>query len=247
MDRDHNGFLSDWERDADGDGIPNMDEGGNKDEARLPPGSSDSDPDYHDYGVFTSAYVDLASKQSAEPELLCAGINQVPYYCTDALQPTAIDTQKIDSLDWLSRRLRRRRHPRRRRRLRPRRRRQPGRVPAGDRPAAVPAPLRADQPLLPERRRAPVPRSAARTPTATASPTRDDTDDDGDRLPDDLERQLGTDPLRADTDGDGVTDGFEYYSALDLNSAARCPTRASGPTRTRSTRPTAPPTSTATA
>ena len=26
MDRDHNGFLSDFERDADGDGIPNMDE-----------------------------------------------------------------------------------------------------------------------------------------------------------------------------------------------------------------------------
>jgi hypothetical protein len=44
-----------------------------------------------------------------------------------------------------------------------------------------------------------------------------DTDDDGDGLPDDLERTIGTDPLRFDSDGDGVSDSFEYYSALDLN------------------------------
>jgi hypothetical protein len=61
MDRDHNGFLSDWERDADGDVIPNMDEGGNKDEARLITGQADTDLNYHDYGVFTGAYVGLAS------------------------------------------------------------------------------------------------------------------------------------------------------------------------------------------
>ena len=52
-------------------------------------------------------------------------------------------------------------------------------------------------------------------------PNRDDTDDDGDGLPDTLEQTLGTDSLRADTDSDGVSDGYEYWSALDLNGAAR--------------------------
>ena len=36
-----------------------------------------------------------------------------------------------------------------------------------------------------------------------------------------------------------MTDGWEYYSAKDLNIKAPCPTRASGPTRTRWTRLTA--------
>ena len=63
-------------------------------------------------------------------------------------------------------------------------------------------------------------RRPARTPTATGSPTRS-------------RSRIKTDPCNADTDGDGVPDGYEYESALDLNSA-RCRTRASGPTRTRS-------------
>ena len=219
MDRDHNGFLSDWERDADGDGIPNMDEGGNKDEARLTTGQSDTDPNYHDYGVFTGAYVTLASQQSAEPELLCAGINQVPYYCTDALQPTGIETQKIDTLDWLSADsdgdgIR-------------------DDVDDSDHDGIgnLAEYLQEIGQKPSQRHYAPInpcyPNADARLCLVGSQdtdgdgiPNRDDTDDDGDRLPDDLERQLGTDPLRADTDGDGVTDGFEYYSALDLNSAA---------------------------
>jgi hypothetical protein len=45
-------------------------------------------------------------------------------------------------------------------------------------------------------------------------------DTDGDLLPDVLEHQIGTDPCNKDTDGDGVEDGYEYYSAKDLNSNA---------------------------
>ena len=42
-------------------------------------------------------------------------------------------------------------------------------------------------------------------------------DSDGDMLSNGLELALGTNPCKADTDGDGITDGYEYQSALDLN------------------------------
>ena len=45
------------------------------------------------------------------------------------------------------------------------------------------------------------------TPTRTACPTRS-------------RRAIKTDPCKLDTDGDGISDGFEYESALDLNSRA---------------------------
>jgi hypothetical protein len=47
-----------------------------------------------------------------------------------------------------------------------------------------------------------------------------DTDDDNDRLSDAIEGDVRTDPLRKDTDGDGREDGWEYYSAKDLNHEA---------------------------
>jgi hypothetical protein len=42
-------------------------------------------------------------------------------------------------------------------------------------------------------------------------------DHDGDMLSNTLEAQLDTDPCLADTDGDGIGDGYEYKSAVDLN------------------------------
>ena len=44
-----------------------------------------------------------------------------------------------------------------------------------------------------------------------------DLDDDNDLLADALELSLKLDPCVGDTDGDGVEDGFEYQSAVDLN------------------------------
>lgn len=53
------------------------------------------------------------------------------------------------------------------------------------------------------------------------SPVISDPDDlDGDRLKDATERKVGTDPVKADSDADGIEDGFEYYSAKDLNGAS---------------------------
>jgi hypothetical protein len=48
-------------------------------------------------------------------------------------------------------------------------------------------------------------------------PNRTDTDDDNDLLSDTLEKSLNLDPCNADSDRDGVEDGYEYQSARDLN------------------------------
>jgi len=45
-------------------------------------------------------------------------------------------------------------------------------------------------------------------------------DEDKDSLSNGLEKSVGLDPCRADTDTDGLSDGWEYQSALDLNSRA---------------------------
>jgi hypothetical protein len=48
-----------------------------------------------------------------------------------------------------------------------------------------------------------------------------DPDDDNDALTDDLENvPAHTDPCKADTDGDAVADGYEFYSAKDINVAS---------------------------
>src|SRR5436853_559961 len=41
-------------------------------------------------------------------------------------------------------------------------------------------------------------------------------DSDKDLLSDVREHQIGTDPCSKDSDADGVEDGYEYYSAVDL-------------------------------
>src|SRR3954454_8950851 len=65
--------------------------------------------------------------------------------------------------------------------------------------------------------RGPVPSG---TPGCNPSPNSMEIDSDSDLLPDKLEIKLKLDPCKPDTDSDGVDDGYEYYSALDLNSRA---------------------------
>lgn len=54
----------------------------------------------------------------------------------------------------------------------------------------------------------------------TAAQANPSGDEDKDSLSNGLEKSIGTDPCRADTDTDGLSDGYEYQSALDLNSRA---------------------------
>ena len=62
----------------------------------------------------------------------------------------------------------------------------------------------------------------------------DDADHDNDLLRNSRELEIGTDPCLADTDADQMSDGWEYYSAKDLNiKAAPYPGRAAVPERAR--------------
>ena len=63
------------------------------------------------------------------------------------------------------------------------------------------------------------PVSAAPDCDADGQPNAVDLDDDNDLLSDALEVSLKTDTCNPDTDGDGMTDGWEYQSAIDLNNA----------------------------
>jgi hypothetical protein len=226
MDRDKNGYLSDLERDADGDGFPNMDEsrgdlsGTSIQEARIVTSQDDSDGRFYDFGVFTPAYLEAAAKAAKQSPLQCGGINQVPYYCTDKISGGLIDVQKVDSLDWLSpdsdgdgvrddgddvdhdgignmaEYLEMMRVSFKNRNFRP----LDPCVPSYDNAACLLGSSDIDR---------------------DGQPNSTDVDDDGDGLADtDETNVIGTNPLAFDTDGDGVSDGFEYYSAKDLNNAS---------------------------
>lgn len=52
------------------------------------------------------------------------------------------------------------------------------------------------------------------------SPNPSDADDDNDMLPDSVEQEARTNACVADSDGDKLLDGWEYLSALDLNTNA---------------------------
>jgi hypothetical protein len=54
-------------------------------------------------------------------------------------------------------------------------------------------------------------------PGAPADAACPGTDSDNDLLPNSVEIEIKTDPCLRDTDGDGVEDGFEFKSAVDLN------------------------------
>lgn len=82
-------------------------------------------------------------------------------------------------------------------------------VPSGAR-STLPTPGKAPAPVTPG------PGSTV-TPPPTPPPTCTAGDFDGDLLSGATEAAIKTDPCRRDTDGDGVEDGYEYQSAIDLN------------------------------
>ena len=66
-------------------------------------------------------------------------------------------------------------------------------------------------------------------------PNSKDTDDDNDLLSDSEETAVGTDPCKRDSDGDGMSDGWEVQSAKDRNGGIYPKLK---PSRTPSTTPT---------
>ncbi|HEV7750913.1 MAG TPA: hypothetical protein VGO71_05190 [Baekduia sp.] len=226
LDRDHNGFLSDLERDADGDGIANMDEargdlaGTTIHESRITTSQSDNDKNFYDFGIFTPSYLADAAEQAKQEMVQCGGINQVPYYCTDKISGGIVDVQKIDTLDWLS----------------------PDSDGDGvrddaddvdhDGVANMDELMRMMGSVFSERKLAaldpcvptydnPACLLGSSDMDGDGLPNAVDSDDDGDGLADTDENAFKTNPLAFDTDGDGVSDGFEYFSAKDLNIANR--------------------------
>lgn len=216
MDRDHNGFLSDFERDADGDGIPNMDEsrvaGENSETVfRLTRPAPDT---FSDFGVFTPEYLD-AAVEATHDAIKCAGINQVPFYCVD----DAIDVQKVDTLDWLASD------------SDGDTTRDGGDDVDHDGISNLDEYVREIGAGAKDRHYGQLDACYPNVDSAfcvigsadidhDGVPNRFDNDDDGDGLTDGLESQYGLDPLQFDTDNDKVSDGFEFWSALDLNGAA---------------------------
>lgn len=225
MDRDRNGYLSDFEHDGDGDNIPNMDEvRAEFDIGRITIAPIPADLPFVDYGLFGLKYIELAEAESLKLQegLECAAINQTPFYCLG--HASSLGGPDVEKVDWLY---------------------YADADSDGDSlrddlddvdhddvanmteylaELATPSQLRRYQHLD-----ACVPNLRSRFCLKGVDNVdidndglfnEDDKDDDNDRLDDAVEFKIGTDPLIWDTDRDGVADSFEYYSALDLNSLA---------------------------
>lgn len=192
-DRDGNGFLSDIERDADGDGIPNQDEGG------ITPLPVQIDV----AGFFADEYI----------EGIHDLINVVPLYGplpyvhkvfgTDWLDADSDGDTIRDGADDQD---------------------HDGVANLDEMITELAATTKTQRPL-----NACEPSLDARLCSVgdgdidnDGRPNRDDDDVDEDGLlnRDELNLTHPLNPYKADTDGDGVGDGFEYYSALDLNGKA---------------------------
>lgn len=221
MDRDLNGYLSDFEQDGDGDNIPNMDEVRAEYDTGAAADKGQATDRFIDFGLFGVAYLALAEEITKQKPLRCAGIDQVPFYC---LNDGTTKGPKVEKVDWLY---------------------YADADSDGDSlrddlddvdhddvanfteymaELATPFLARTYQHLD-----ACIPNNTSRFCLAGVDnididndglANGDDPDDDGDRLEDEIERKIGTDQLVWDTDSDNVADSFEYYSALDLNSLA---------------------------
>lgn len=192
FDRDGNGFLSDNERDADGDGLSNQDEGGVGPLPAL----------LNKVGFFADEYIGLKEVHDVVDSVPLYGplayvhkVNGTSWLDVDSDGDTVsdgADDQDGDGLSNLSELA------------------DELAAPASDK---TQRPLNACSPNLDSRMCI----LGDEDIDKDGNPNRTDDDDDGDLLADTVERGLGLNPFKKDTDGDAVDDGYEYYAAKDLN------------------------------
>jgi hypothetical protein len=192
LDRDASGYLSDNERDADGDRIPNQDE----DLQKLP-------VILNVLGYFADEYLAFDEVKRISQYVPLFGtldyvrkVDPLDWLAADSdgdgVRDDAddVDHDDVGNLDELLAEL--------------------------ASPVKLQRPLNACVPNIDSRGCI----EGAQDPDRDGVLNRDDADDDNDGLSDGLEGSLSLRSDKADTDGDDVTDGFEYESAIDLNNRA---------------------------